>query len=153
MIDEIIKLAFKEDYGSGDHSSNSSVPENATGKAQLLVKDEGIIAGVELAEKILHHHDSNLVLTTHIKDGEKVKYGDIVLEIEGKSRSILATERLMLNFMQRMSGIATKTNEFVEIIKNTDSKLLDTRKTTPALRAFEKWELFFLYLKVLNLYF
>lgn len=139
MIDEIIKLAFEEDLGSGDHSSNSSVPADAMGSAYLLVKDEGIIAGIELAERILHYHDKDLKITNHFKDGDAVKYGDIVLEIEGKSRSILATERLMLNFMQRMSGIATKTSTFVELIKGTDAKLLDTRKTTPALREFEKW--------------
>lgn len=139
MIDELIKLAFQEDLGNGDHSSLSCVPENALGKAHLLVKDKGIIAGVDLAEHIFHHYDPELKLTLFIKDGAKVKPGDIVFNIEGKSRSILATERLVLNFMQRMSAIATKTNKIVEIIKGTPAKLLDTRKTTPGLREFEKW--------------
>ena len=139
MIDEIIKIAFQEDFGDGDHSSNSCVPENATGKAELLVKDEGIIAGVELAERIFHHFDPTLEINVFIKDGAKVKYGDIVFEVAGKSRSILATERLVLNFMQRMSAIATKTNSYVEIIKGTNANILDTRKTTPGLREFEKW--------------
>lgn len=139
MIDEIIKLAFQEDLGDGDHSSLSCVPKDALGKAHLLVKDTGIIAGVELAERIFHHYDPELKLTLFIKDGDKVKPGDIAFEVEGKSRSILATERLVLNFMQRMSAIATKTNKIVEIIKGTPAKLLDTRKTTPGLRKFEKW--------------
>src|SRR5690554_3222976 len=139
MIDEIIKFAFKEDLGDGDHTSLSCVPENAVGKAELLVKDEGVIAGVELAERIFHYYDSTLKITRFIKDGEKVKYGDIVFEIEGKSRSILATERLVLNFMQRMSAIATQTRTIVESIAGTNVKLLDTRKTTPGIRALEKW--------------
>lgn len=139
MIDEIIKFAFKEDLGDGDHTSLSCVPENAIGKAELLVKDDGVIAGVELAERIFHYYDSTLKITRFIKDGEKVKHGDIVFEIEGKSRSILATERLVLNFMQRMSAIATQTRTIVESIAGTDVKLLDTRKTTPGIRALEKW--------------
>lgn len=139
MIDEIIKLAFKEDIGDGDHSSLSCVPENAIGKAHLLVKDNGIIAGIELAQRIFHYYDPELKLTLFIKDGEEIKPGDIAFEVEGKSRSILATERLVLNFMQRMSAIATKTRNTVEIIKGTHAKLLDTRKTTPGLREFEKW--------------
>lgn len=139
MIDEIIKLAFKEDLGEGDYSSLSCVPKDAIGKANLLVKDSGIIAGVELAERIFSYYDSEMKLTIFIKDGEKVKPGDIVFEVEGKSRSILATERLVLNFMQRMSAIATKTRDFVELIQGTHAKLLDTRKTTPGLRQFEKW--------------
>lgn len=139
MIDEIIQFAFKEDLGDGDHSSLSCVPENAKGKAKLLVKDEGIIAGIELAERIFHHYDKDLKITTYIKDGEKVEFGDIAFEIEGSSRSILATERLVLNFMQRMSAIATETYKVAEVIKGTDAKLLDTRKTTPGIRALEKW--------------
>lgn len=139
MIDEIIKLAFKEDLGDGDHSSLSCVPEDAKGKAHLLVKDNGIIAGIELSERIFHHYDPKLKLTLFKKDGDSVKKGDIAFEVEGKSRSILATERLVLNFMQRMSAIATKTSNTVEIIKGTGAKLLDTRKTTPGLRVIEKW--------------
>ena len=139
MIDEIIKFAFKEDLGNGDHTSLSCVPEDAIGQAKLLVKDEGIIAGVELAERIFHYYDPTIKITHFIKDGEQVKYGDIVFEIEGKSRSILATERLVLNFMQRMSAIATLTKSIVDSIQGTNAKLLDTRKTTPGIRALEKW--------------
>ncbi len=139
MINEIIKNALQEDLGDGDHSSLSCVPENATGIAKLLVKDEGIIAGVELAEKIFKTFDPGLEIDVFIKDGEKVKFGDIAFEIKGKSRSILSTERLVLNFMQRMSGIATQTNKIVSLIEGTDAKLLDTRKTTPGIRYMEKW--------------
>lgn len=139
MINEIIKNALLEDIGDGDHSSLSCVPENATGVAKLLVKDEGIIAGVELAEKIFKTFDPELEMDVFIKDGEPVKFGDIAFEVKGKSRSILSTERLVLNFMQRMSGIATQTNKIVSLIEGTDAKLLDTRKTTPGIRYMEKW--------------
>ncbi|HLV42675.1 MAG TPA: carboxylating nicotinate-nucleotide diphosphorylase [Brumimicrobium sp.] len=139
MIDEIIKFAFEEDLGTGDHTSLSCVPEDAIGKAKLLVKGEGIIAGIELAERIFHYYDSTLKITHFSKDGDRVKHGDIVFEIEGKSRSILATERLVLNFMQRMSAIATQTRSIVDSIAGTNAKLLDTRKTTPGIRALEKW--------------
>ena len=139
MIDQIIKNAFAEDIGDGDHSSLSCVPENAVGKAKLIVKDDGIIAGVELAEKIFKSYDPNLKVNVFIKDGEQVKFGDIAFEVEGSSRSILSTERLVLNFMQRMSGIATQTNKIVSLIEGTDAKLLDTRKTTPGIRYMEKW--------------
>ncbi len=139
MIDEIIKNAFKEDIGEGDHSTLSCVPENAKGVAKLLVKDSGVIAGVELAEKIFRAFDDELKVEVFIKDGEKVKYGDVAFEVSGNSRSILTTERLVLNFMQRMSGIATQTNKIVSLIKGTDVKLLDTRKTTPGIRYMEKW--------------
>lgn len=139
MIDEIIDLAFQEDIGEGDHSSLSCVPEDATGSAKLLVKENGIIAGVQLARRIFHRYDPALTITIHILDGTPVKPGDIVFEIQGKSRSILATERLVLNFMQRMSGIATQTNSIVQLIADTETHLLDTRKTTPGIRALEKW--------------
>ncbi len=139
MIDEIIELAFKEDIGEGDHTSLSCVPENATGHAKLLVKDEGIIAGVELAERIFKKYDDSLKIDKHILDGSKVKQGDIVFELNGNSRSILATERLVLNFMQRMSAIATQTRGVVDLINHTNVSLLDTRKTTPGIRALEKW--------------
>tara|TARA_B110000285_G_scaffold95938_1_gene109412 strand:+ start:6792 stop:7628 length:837 start_codon:yes stop_codon:yes gene_type:complete len=139
MIEEIIENALKEDIGDGDHSSLSCVPENAIGTAKLLVKDEGIIAGVELAEKIFKTFDPNLKVNVFVKDGAKVKFGDIVFEVTGSSRSILSTERLVLNFMQRMSGIATQTNQIVDLIKGTNVKLLDTRKTTPGIRYMEKW--------------
>lgn len=139
MIDQIIKNAFAEDIGDGDHSSLSCVPESAVGKAKLIVKDDGIIAGVELAEKIFKSYDPNLKVNVFINDGEQVKFGDIAFEVEGSSRSILSTERLVLNFMQRMSGIATQTNKIVSLISGTEVKLLDTRKTTPGIRYMEKW--------------
>lgn len=139
MIDQLIALALKEDLGDGDHSALACVPEKAVGKAELLVKDTGIIAGVELAKRIFNHYDSNLSVKIFKQDGEKVKVGDIVFEVHGSSRSILATERLVLNFMQRMSAIATKTNQYVEIVKGTNVKILDTRKTTPGLREIQKW--------------
>lgn len=139
MIDQIIKFAFEEDIQDGDHTSLSCVPENALGKAKLLVKEDGILAGVELAERIFHYYDPELKIKNYIKDGDKIKIGDIAFEIEGKSRSILATERIVLNFMQRMSAIATQTRKIVDSIDDTGTKLLDTRKTTPGIRAIEKW--------------
>ncbi|MEJ6617502.1 MAG: carboxylating nicotinate-nucleotide diphosphorylase [Crocinitomicaceae bacterium] len=139
MIDEIIKNALIEDIGDGDHSSLSCVPENGVGVAKLIVKGEGIIAGVELAERIFKLYDKNLIVDIFIKDGSKVKFGDIAFEVKGSSRSILATERLVLNFMQRMSGIASETSKMIEIVDGTNVKLLDTRKTTPGIRYMEKW--------------
>ena len=139
MIEDIIINALKEDIGDGDHSSLACVPENAIGKALLIIKDEGILAGVELAEKIFHHYDQNLNVKVFIKDGTLVKHGDIALEVTGSSRSILATERLVLNFMQRMSGIATQTNKIVKLLDGCKTHLLDTRKTTPGIRYMEKW--------------
>ncbi len=139
MIDEIIDIAFREDIGEGDHSSLSCVPENAVGHAKLIVKDEGIIAGIELAERIFHRYDPAMEITVFIKDGAQVKYGDIAFEVKGSSRSILATERIVLNFMQRMSGIATQTNKIVSLLEGCSTKLLDTRKTTPGIRYMEKW--------------
>ena len=115
MVEDIIINALKEDIGDGDHSSLACVPEAAKGKAKLIIKDEGILAGVELAEKIFNHYDPSLKVNVLIKDGASVKVGEIALEVEGSSRSILATERLVLNFMQRMSGIATQTNKIVII--------------------------------------
>lgn len=138
-IKGIIENAIREDVGDGDHSSLSCIPKNATGKAKLLVKDEGIIAGVEFAKKVFSSVDKNLVVETVLQDGSKVKYGDIVFYVEGSSQSILKAERLVLNAMQRMSAIATKTNMFVELLEGTDTKILDTRKTTPGIRALEKW--------------
>ena len=139
MIDEIIANALREDIGDGDHSTLSCVPENGTGTARLLVKDDGIIAGVELAQKIFKTFDPNLEVEVFIKDGEAVKFGDVAFIVKGSSRSILSTERLVLNFMQRMSGIATQTNQIVKLIDGTSVKLLDTRKTTPGIRYMEKW--------------
>ncbi len=139
MINEIIDNALLEDIGEGDHSSRSCVPEAAQGKAHLLVKEDGILAGVELAEIIFHRFDPTLKLEILLKDGTPVKKGDIAFYVSGSSRSILSTERLVLNFMQRMSGIATQTNKIVAIIEGCNTKLLDTRKTTPGIRYMEKW--------------
>ena len=139
MIDEIIKNALIEDIGDGDHSSLSCVPENGIGTAKLIVKGEGVIAGIELAERIFKLYDENLVFKSFVADGSKVKFGDIAFEVHGSSRSILATERLVLNFMQRMSGIASETAKMTKIVEGTGVKLLDTRKTTPGIRYMEKW--------------
>ncbi|MDT0651055.1 carboxylating nicotinate-nucleotide diphosphorylase [Autumnicola edwardsiae] len=138
-IELIISNAIREDVGDGDHSSLACIPEDATGKAKLLVKEEGVIAGVEFARRVFHAVDPELTLDVEIQDGEKVKKGDIVLYVAGSSRSILKAERLVLNSMQRMSAIATKTAKFVDILKGTKTQILDTRKTTPGIRALEKW--------------
>ena len=134
-----IKNALHEDVREGDHSALSCIPENANGKAKLLVKDNGIIAGIEVAKKICEVFDPRMKIITFKQDGDDVQKGDIVLEIEGSARSILTTERLILNCMQRMSGIATQTNQIVKLIVGTKAKLLDTRKTTPGIRFLEKW--------------
>lgn len=139
MIDDIIKNALHEDIGDGDHSSLSCVPESGVGVAKLIIKGDGVLAGVELAERIFKMYDPNLEIKVFINDGSLVKYGDIAFEVKGSSRSILATERLVLNFMQRMSGIATETNKLVQLVAGTNAKLLDTRKTTPGIRYMEKW--------------
>lgn len=134
-----IKNALHEDIREGDHTSNSTVPENAQGKARLLVKDKGIVAGVELAELIFKTVDPHLKVEVLIKDGDPIEYGQIVLYVEGNDRSILTAERLVLNCMQRMSGIATVTQEIVKKLDGTKCKVLDTRKTTPGFRLLEKW--------------
>jgi len=139
MINEIIDRALQEDIGEGDHSTLSCVPENATGKAELIIKEDGILAGVELALMIFHRFDPALEIQVFLKDGQQVKKGEIAFVVKGSSRSILSTERLVLNFMQRMSGIATQTNKIVQLISGTNTKLLDTRKTTPGIRYMEKW--------------
>lgn len=138
-IEIIISNAVREDVGEGDHSSLACIPEDARGKAKLLVKDNGIIAGVSFAKMVFNYIDKDLKIETLIEDGQKVKKKDIVFYVEGSSRSILMAERLVLNAMQRMSAIATKTNEYAEILKGTKTKILDTRKTTPGIRALEKW--------------
>ena len=138
-IQLIISNAIREDVGDGDHSSLACIPESAVGKAKLLVKDEGVIAGVEFAKAVFHYVDKDLKVETLISDGEKVSHGDIVFYVEGSSQSILKAERLVLNAMQRMSAIATKTNFFVNLLEGTGTKILDTRKTTPGIRALEKW--------------
>ncbi len=139
MLEEIIQTALREDIGDGDHSSLACIPENAQGTAKLLVKDTGIIAGIELAEKVCFHVDPKLRFEKRIDDGTSVKPGDIAFYIHGSARSILTAERTLLNFMQRMSGIATQTNEYVQLIKGLKTTLLDTRKTTPGIRFTEKW--------------
>lgn len=138
-IDSLLDIAIKEDIGDGDHTSLSTIPREAKGKAQLLVKQSGIIAGVELAEKIFSRFDEQLEFSKLIDDGTPVSSGDIVFYVEGRSQSILQAERLALNFMQRMSGIATKTNEYTKLLEGLDTKILDTRKTTPGLREIEKY--------------
>lgn len=138
-IEGIIVNAVREDVGDGDHSSLACIPELAQGKAKLLVKDNGIIAGVEFAEKVFEYIDKDLKVETLIQDGTPVKYGDIVFYVEGASQSILKAERLVLNAMQRMSAIATKTKSYVDLLVGTGTKILDTRKTTPGIRALEKW--------------
>ena len=135
----IISNAIREDVGDGDHSSLACIPETAQGKAKLLVKDQGIIAGVEFAKMIFNNVDKDMIVETFINDGDAVKYGDIVFHVSGSSQSILKAERLVLNAMQRMSAIATKTKLFVDLIEGTTAKILDTRKTTPGIRAIEKW--------------
>ena len=135
----IIQNALREDVGDGDHSSLACILNSAVGKAKLLVKDTGIIAGVVFAKMIFEQVDPSLKLETYIKDGEEVTNGDVVFVVSGSSQSILKAERLVLNSMQRMSAIATKTKSYVDLLKGTQTKILDTRKTTPGFRACEKW--------------
>lgn len=135
----IIENAIREDVGDGDHSSLACIPPEATGKAKLLVKDEGIIAGIEFAKRVFYYIDKDLKIETLKNEGDSIKYGDIVFYVSGKSQSILKAERLVLNAMQRMSAIATKTKEYADKISHTKAKVLDTRKTTPGIRAIEKW--------------
>jgi nicotinate-nucleotide pyrophosphorylase (carboxylating) len=135
----IIQNAIREDVGDGDHSSLACIPTEAQGKAKLLVKDNGIIAGVEFAKMIFQYVDANMKVETFIEDGSSVKHGDVVFHVTGSSQSILKAERLVLNSMQRMSAIATKTKQYVDLLEGTGTKVLDTRKTTPGFRACEKW--------------
>jgi len=139
LVQPFIDNALKEDVGDGDHTSLATIPPDTTGKARLLVKDTGIIAGVELAEYIFHRVDKKLKVNIFIKDGTEVKPKDIVLEVEGNVISILTAERLVLNCMQRMSGVATNTRHVVDLLKGTNTQVLDTRKTTPGMRYLEKW--------------
>jgi nicotinate-nucleotide pyrophosphorylase (carboxylating) len=138
LIDELIKLAFAEDIGDGDHTTLSTIPESAEGKVQLIIKEEGILAGVKIAGQIFHTFDPDLKITVFIQDGAEVKYGDIAFMVEGKVQSLLQTERLVLNVMQRMSGIATTTRRYVKKLEGTKTRVLDTRKTTPGMRMLEK---------------
>jgi len=138
-ITQFIQSALAEDVGEGDHSTLATIPIKKEAKAKLLVKDNGILAGVELAEKIFHLVDSSLQLTFFKKDGDPISKGDIAFEVSGNARAILSAERLVLNCMQRMSGIATKTHNFSKLIQGTSAELMDTRKTSPNFRLMEKW--------------
>ena len=138
LEDKLLELAFAEDIGDGDHTTLCCIPADAMGKSHLLVKEEGILAGVEMARKVFNKFDPTMKMTVFIEDGAHVKPGDIAFVVEGKVRSLLQTERLMLNIMQRMSGIATMTHRYVERVKGTGCHILDTRKTTPGMRILEK---------------
>jgi nicotinate-nucleotide pyrophosphorylase (carboxylating) len=138
-IDLIIANAIREDVGAGDHSSLACIPYDAAGKAKLLVKENGVISGVEFAKRVFNYVDPGLTIDVLIEDGSWVKPGDICFYVSGNSQSILKSERLILNAMQRMSAISTKTKKFVDILQGTSTKILDTRKTTPGIRALEKW--------------
>ncbi len=138
-IDLIIRNSIREDVGEGDHSSLACIPVDAQGKAKLLVKDQAVLAGVEFARDVFKYLDEEMELDVRISDGKPVSYGDIAFYVEGPVQSILKGERLVLNAMQRMSAIATKTQEYVQLLEGTNTKVLDTRKTTPGIRALEKW--------------
>lgn len=138
LIDKLIDLAFAEDIGDGDHTTLSCIPETAIGKSKLLIKEEGVLAGIEMAKEIFNRFDPSMKVEVFIQDGAHVKPGDIAMVVEGKVQSLLQTERLMLNVMQRMSGIATMTNKYVRALEGTQTRVLDTRKTTPGLRMIEK---------------
>ena len=133
LIDDLIKLAFAEDIGDGDHTTLCCIPETAMGKSQLIIKEDGVLAGVEMAKRIFHDFDPELKMTVFIQDGAEVKKGDIAFVVEGKIQSLLQTERLMLNVMQRMSGIATTTRKYAKALEGTKTHVLDTRKTTPGI--------------------
>lgn len=138
LEDKLIDLAFAEDIGDGDHTTLCCIPEDAMGKSHLLIKEEGILAGVEVAKKVFDRFDPTMQVEVLMQDGTHVKPGDIAMVVTGKIRSLLQTERLMLNIMQRMSGIATMTNRYVKLLEGTNTRVLDTRKTTPGLRMLEK---------------
>lgn len=137
-FEQLISLWFAEDIGDGDHTTLSCIPETAMGKSRLIVKEDGVLAGVEVAREIFHAFDPGLKMTVYIEDGANVKVGDVAFAVEGKIRSLLQTERLMLNVMQRMSGVATRTRQYVKKLEGTNTRVLDTRKTTPGLRLLEK---------------
>ncbi len=138
LIDDLLDLAFAEDIGDGDHTTLSTIPAEETGRQHLLIKEPGILAGVEIAKKVFQKFDPNLKMTVYINDGEEVKPGDIAFVVEGSVRSLLQTERTMLNIMQRMSGIATTTHKYQSKLDGLKTKVLDTRKTTPGMRILEK---------------
>lgn len=138
LIDDLIRLAFAEDIGDGDHTTLCCIPETAMGKSQLIIKEDGVLAGVEMAKRIFYKFDPTLKINVLINDGAEVKKGDIAFTVEGKVQSLLQTERLVLNVMQRMSGIATTTHKYVKELEGTNTRVLDTRKTTPGMRMMEK---------------
>ena len=138
LVDKLIDLSFAEDIGDGDHTTLCCIPEEARGKSRMIIKEEGILAGVKIAEEVFNRFDSTLKVEIFINDGTKVKPGDVAMVVEGSVRSLLQTERLMLNIVQRMSGIATITHKYMELLKGTKAKVLDTRKTTPGMRILEK---------------
>ena len=138
LVDKLIDLSFAEDIGDGDHTTLCCIPEEARGKSRMIIKEEGILAGVKIAEEVFNRFDSTLKVEILINDGTKVKPGDVAMVVEGSVRSLLQTERLMLNIVQRMSGIATITHKYMELLKGTKAKVLDTRKTTPGMRILEK---------------
>ncbi len=138
LIDDLLTLSFAEDVGDGDHTTLSTIPADATGRQRLIIKEAGILAGVEVARKVFEKFDPELKMTVYINDGAEVNPGDVVFTVEGKVRSLLQTERTMLNIMQRMSGIATTTHEYQKRLAGLKTKVLDTRKTTPGMRLLEK---------------
>ncbi|MCP9611202.1 carboxylating nicotinate-nucleotide diphosphorylase [Coprobacter tertius] len=138
LIDDLIKLAFAEDIGDGDHTTLCCIPESAKGKSKLLIKEAGVLAGVDIARRVFKDFDSSLKMTVFIEDGAEVKPGDVAFVVEGSVRSLLQTERLMLNIMQRMSGIASMTRKYVKQLEGLHTRVLDTRKTTPGMRMLEK---------------
>ena len=138
LEDRLIDLAFAEDIGDGDHTTLCCIPEDATGKSHLLIKEDGILAGIEVAKRVFARFDPSLKVEVLMNDGSEVKRGDIAMIVSGKTRSLLQTERLMLNILQRMSGIATTTNKYVKLLEGTHTHVLDTRKTTPGMRMLEK---------------
>ena len=138
LVDRLIDLSFAEDIGDGDHTTLCCIPEDAMGKSKLLIKEDGILAGVEIAKEVFHRFDPTMQVEVFMGDGSKVKKGDVAMIVTGKVRSLLQTERLMLNIMQRMSGIATMTSKYVERLEGTHTRVLDTRKTTPGMRMLEQ---------------
>ena len=140
LNDRLIELAFSEDIGDGDHTTLCCIPAEATGESRLLIKEEGILAGVNIAKKVFHNFDPELEVAIYIEDGARVKPGDIAMSVKGRTRSLLQTERLMLNILQRMSGIATMTHKYQQALidAGTKTRVLDTRKTTPGMRMLEK---------------
>jgi nicotinate-nucleotide pyrophosphorylase (carboxylating) len=138
LNDKLIDLAFAEDIGDGDHTTLCCIPEDAMGESKLLIKEEGVFAGIDIAKEVFRRFDPTMQVEVYIEDGAHVKPGDIVMSVRGKTRSLLQTERLMLNILQRMSGIATMTRRYVDRVAGTKTRILDTRKTTPGMRMLEK---------------